>query len=64
MWSQVERLIVIQRLSVKMEVNQEQIEKVGLLLNNKERPLKERFRALFTLRSISGKLVSTASSES
>jgi len=37
-----------------MTVNQEQIEKVGLLLNNKERPLKERFRALFTLKNIGG----------
>ena len=37
-----------------MTVNQEQIEKVGLLLNNPERPLKERFRALFTLKNIGG----------
>jgi len=39
---------------VNMEVNQEQIEKVGRLLNSKERPLKERFRALFTLKNIGG----------
>ena len=37
-----------------MAVNQEQLEKVGLLLNNPERPLKERFRALFTLKNIGG----------
>jgi len=30
------------------------LEKVGLLLNNPERPLKERFRALFTLKNIGG----------
>lgn len=32
----------------------EQIEAIGRVLNNKERPLKERFRALFTLKNIGG----------
>jgi len=36
------------------EFSSEQITKVGELLNNPERPLKERFRALFTLKSIGG----------
>jgi len=36
------------------EFSSEQISKVGELLNNPERPLKERFRALFTLKSIGG----------
>lgn len=36
-------------------VSREQIKLVGGVLNNKERPLKERFRALFTLRNIGGK---------
>jgi len=31
-----------------------QVESVGTLLNNTERPLKERFRALFTLKNIGG----------
>jgi len=33
-----------------------QVESVGKLLNNKDRPLKERFRALFTLKNIGGSL--------
>jgi len=36
--------------------SEEQIRKVGNLLINTERPLKERFRALFTLKNIGGKL--------
>ena len=32
----------------------EKINKVGAILNNKENPLKERFRALFTLKNIGG----------
>ncbi|KAM7363060.1 deoxyhypusine hydroxylase nero [Cochliomyia hominivorax] len=35
-------------------VTQEQIKAIGCVLNNKERPLKERFRALFTLKNIGG----------
>lgn len=35
-------------------VSQEQIQAIGSVLNNKERPLKERFRALFTLKNIGG----------
>ncbi|XP_037824181.1 deoxyhypusine hydroxylase-like [Lucilia sericata] len=35
-------------------VSQEQIKAIGCVLNNKERPLKERFRALFTLKNIGG----------
>lgn len=35
-------------------VSQEQIKTIGCVLNNKERPLKERFRALFTLKNIGG----------
>jgi len=35
-------------------VTQEQIKAIGGVLNNKERPLKERFRALFTLKNIGG----------
>lgn len=35
-------------------VSQEQIRAIGGVLNNKERPLKERFRALFTLKNIGG----------
>jgi deoxyhypusine monooxygenase len=37
------------------EFSSEQIAKVGQLLNSPERPLKERFRALFTLKNIGGK---------
>lgn len=36
------------------EFTSEQIAKVGKLLNSPERPLKERFRALFTLKNIGG----------
>lgn len=35
-------------------VTQEQIKAIGCVLNSKNRPLKERFRALFTLRNIGG----------
>lgn len=35
-------------------VTQEQIKAIGSVLNNKDRPLKERFRALFTLKNIGG----------
>ncbi|XP_005183746.1 deoxyhypusine hydroxylase [Musca domestica] len=37
-------------------VTQEQIRNIGSVLNNKERPLKERFRALFTLKNLGGEL--------
>lgn len=36
------------------QFSEEQIEKIGDLLNDPNRPLKERFRALFTLRNIGG----------
>lgn len=35
-------------------VDSNQIIKIGNLLNNQNRPLKERFRALFTLKNIGG----------
>lgn len=35
-------------------VTQVQIRNIGSVLNNKERPLKERFRALFTLKNLGG----------
>ena len=35
-------------------ITEDQVEKVGNLLINPERPLKERFRALFTLKNIGG----------
>ncbi|XP_029408200.2 deoxyhypusine hydroxylase [Bactrocera dorsalis] len=35
-------------------VTQEQLKAIGAVLNNKERPLKERFRALFTLKNLGG----------
>jgi len=35
-------------------ISKEQIDKVGQLLINSDRPLKERFRALFTLKNIGG----------
>lgn len=37
-----------------VNINEEQILKIGEVLNNNKRPLKERFRALFTLRNIGG----------
>lgn len=36
-------------------VEVEKIQQIGVVLNDKQRPLKERFRALFTLRNIGGK---------
>ncbi|XP_054738801.1 deoxyhypusine hydroxylase [Anastrepha obliqua] len=35
-------------------VTQEEIKAIGAVLNSKERPLKERFRALFTLKNLGG----------
>lgn len=35
-------------------VEVDKIKKIGVVLNDPERPLKERFRALFTLRNIGG----------
>ncbi|XP_017493884.1 PREDICTED: deoxyhypusine hydroxylase [Rhagoletis zephyria] len=35
-------------------VTQEQIKSIGAVLNSKDRPLKERFRALFTLKNLGG----------
>jgi deoxyhypusine monooxygenase len=37
-------------------ITDEQVAAVGRLLNNTDRPLKERFRALFTLKNIGGPL--------
>ncbi|XP_078043672.1 deoxyhypusine hydroxylase nero [Augochlora pura] len=37
-----------------LEVNDDQIIATGRILNNKNRPLKERFRALFTLKNVGG----------
>jgi deoxyhypusine monooxygenase len=37
-----------------VQVEKEQILKIGQVLNDKNRPMKERFRALFTLRNIGG----------
>lgn len=37
-----------------VNINEEQVKKIGEVLNNPNRPLKERFRALFTLRNIGG----------
>ena len=39
---------------IKM-VNQEEISRIGLTLNDVNHPLKERFRALFTLKNLGGK---------
>ena len=36
-------------------VNQEEISRIGLALNDVDRPLKERFRALFTLKNLGSK---------
>ena len=35
-------------------ITKDQVEKIGDLLINPDRPLKERFRALFTLKNIGG----------
>lgn len=37
-----------------VNINANQIIKIGEVLNNPNRPLKERFRALFTLRNVGG----------
>ena len=37
-----------------VEISDEKIEQIGNLLNDTNRPLKERFRALFTLRNLGG----------
>lgn len=37
-----------------VEINNEKIEEIGNLLNDTNRPLKERFRALFTLKNLGG----------
>ncbi|CAG9827000.1 unnamed protein product [Diabrotica balteata] len=39
-----------------VNVNESQIRNIGKVLNDSSRPLKERFRALFTLRNIGGEL--------
>lgn len=39
-------------------INDEKIENVGKILNDAKRPMKERFRALFTLKNIKGKFKS------
>lgn len=37
-----------------VEINDEKIEQIGNVLNDSSRPLKERFRALFTLKNLGG----------
>lgn len=37
-----------------VKISDESIEQIGNLLNDKTRPLKERFRALFTLKNLGG----------
>lgn len=37
-----------------VQIEELKIKAIGSVLNNKNRPLKERFRALFTLRNING----------
>ena len=37
-----------------LKVNENQISAIGRVLNDQNRPLKERFRALFTLKNIGG----------
>ena len=50
-------IITENQSEIKMtNFSQDQVEKVGLLLINSDRPLKERFRALFTLKNIGGPL--------
>ena len=53
-----QKVIITENQSeIKMtNFSQDQVEKVGLLLINSDRPLKERFRALFTLKNIGGPL--------
>lgn len=36
-------------------ISEDKIENVGRILNDPTRPMKERFRALFTLKNIKGK---------
>lgn len=37
-----------------LQIDEQKIRAIGKVLNDQKRPLKERFRALFTLRSING----------
>lgn len=37
-----------------VQISNEKTEEIGKLLNDKNRPLKERFRALFTLKNLGG----------
>lgn len=37
-----------------VQINDEKTQQIGDLLNDKNRPLKERFRALFTLKNLGG----------
>lgn len=39
-----------------LEINEYQIQRIGDVLKSPDRPLKERFRALFTLKNIGGPL--------
>lgn len=39
-----------------VEISDEKTKQIGILLNDKNRPLKERFRALFTLKNLGGSL--------
>lgn len=46
-----------------VEINDEKIEKIGNVLNDPNRPLKERFRALFTLKNLGGPIAIQAISK-
>lgn len=46
-----------------VEINDERIEQIGNVLNDPNRPLKERFRALFTLKNLGGTLAVNAISK-
>lgn len=45
------------------EITDQKTEQIGNLLNDKSRPLKERFRALFTLRNLGGPIAIDAISK-
>ena len=53
--TQVVRLVEEEREFVpNSNITKDQVEKIGTLLINRDRPHKERFRALFTLKNIGG----------
>lgn len=43
-----------QNVAKMVNIPDEKTEEIGILLNDKNRPLKERFRALFTLKNLGG----------